>query len=161
MDIYVVQPGDTIASIADKYGVTVERLIQSNELHNPNDLVPGQTIVIAYPKQVHTVQEGDTLLSIAGQYGVTVNQLLRNNPYLAGREFIYPDETIVISYNTKGNMVTHGFGYPFISPEIYKKTFPNLTYFSIFNYRATQEGEIFTYYDDTELIKAVRCDQSN
>ena len=40
MDIYVVQPGDNINSIADRFGVSVEKLIQDNELENAYNLVP-------------------------------------------------------------------------------------------------------------------------
>lgn len=46
MDIYVVQNGDTINSIADKFGISVERLISDNGIINPSTLVVGQTIVI-------------------------------------------------------------------------------------------------------------------
>lgn len=57
MDIHVVQPGETIYSIAEKYSVSATRLIQDNGLIEPNNLVVGQTIVIVYPEQVYTVQE--------------------------------------------------------------------------------------------------------
>jgi len=38
MDIYVVQPGDTIEEIANMYEITVEKLIRDNELVNPDNL---------------------------------------------------------------------------------------------------------------------------
>ncbi len=152
MDIHVVQPGETINSIAALYGVSAEKIIQDNELVNPYELVPGQTIVIVYPVQTHTVQEGDTLEGIADAYGVSVMQLLRNNSFLAKREYIYPGEVLTISYNTNGTLTTNGFCYPFINQELLKKTLPNLTYLSIFNYRAMKEGVITSYYDDTVII---------
>ncbi len=156
MDIHVVLPGETIDAIAATYGVSVEKIIQDNELTNPNELVPGQTIVIVYPLQSHTVQEGDTLEGIAATYGVTVMQLFRNNPFLAERELIYPGETIVISYNTSGTISTNGFCYPFINKELLTKTLPNLTYLSVFNYRSMKDGEISTYYDDTEILRLAK-----
>lgn len=79
MNIHVVQPRETLSSIAEMYGVSVEKLLQDNELNNPSHLVSGQTIVIVYPEQIHIVQEGDTLQSIAEQYGISILQLLRNN----------------------------------------------------------------------------------
>ncbi len=156
MEIHVVQPGETIDSIAAAYSVSTEKIIQDNELTNPYELVPGQTIVIVYPLQTHTVQEGDTLGSIAAAYGVSVMQILRNNPFLANREQIYPGETIVISYNTGGTITTHGYGYPFISEELLRKTLPNLTYLSVFNYRFRKDGEISSYYDDTETVRLAK-----
>lgn len=152
MDIYVVQSGDTINSIAERYGVSAQKLILDNEL-SPNNLVPGQTIVIVYPNQTYTVQDGDSLESIANTYGVTIMQLLRNNPYLSGREYVYPGETIIISYNTGDKVLTNGFVYPYINYDTLRKTLPYLTYLSIFNYSAGKEGEIITYYDDSEIVQ--------
>jgi LasA protease len=47
---YVVQPGDTIASIADKFGVTEEAIIELNGLTDPNSLRVGQTLLIPVPE---------------------------------------------------------------------------------------------------------------
>jgi LysM repeat protein len=43
---YVVQAGDTLSDIADKFGVTVQALIDANKLENPNLLLPGQELII-------------------------------------------------------------------------------------------------------------------
>lgn len=64
MDIHVVQPGDTIYRLAQQYGVSMERLLQDNQLPDPSHLVVGQTIVVQYPELTHTIQSGDSLYSI-------------------------------------------------------------------------------------------------
>ncbi len=46
MRIFVVKRGDTLYSIAKKFGVTTERLSYINALSNPNRLTVGQTLVI-------------------------------------------------------------------------------------------------------------------
>lgn len=153
MFIYVVEQGDTIYSIADRFGVTVNQVIQDNGLENPHELVVGQTIVIVYPKQTHTVQEGDTLNSIADSYNASPMQLLRNNPQLSDRKYIYPGETIVISYNTNGSITTNGFAYPYIKRDTLVKILPNLTYLSVFNYTAVEGGNIISYHDDAEVVQ--------
>lgn len=71
---YIVRPGDNINSIANKYGVSVSKLIQDNGLENTNSLVPGQALVITYPSQIHIVEEGDSLLGVARKYNVTEMQ---------------------------------------------------------------------------------------
>jgi spore germination protein len=157
MIIHVVQQGETINSIADHYGMSVEQLLQDNNLPNPGNLVVGQSIVIAPPEQTYTVQEGDTLEEIATVYNVSVMQLLRNNPFLSDREYIYPGETLVIRYNnTKGSVTVHGNSFPFINIDILKKTLPYLTYLSVVNYTATTEGEIMSSYDDTLIIQLAK-----
>jgi len=152
MDIHVVQPGETVRSIAEIYGVSEERIINDNELINPNELVPGQAIVIVYPQTTYTVQQGDTLQSIANMHNVSVMQLLRNNPSLANRQYIYPGEEIVISYNTGKSIITFGFCYPYIEESILRKSLPNLTYLSVFNYRALENGDVVSFYEDDQII---------
>lgn len=156
MLIHVVEQGDTIQSVADNYGISVIKLIQDNGLNLSDSLVTGQSIVIAYPEITYTVKEGDSLTEIAKAYNVTLMQLLMNNPDLSEREFIYPGETIIIKYSTKGKIVTHGNTAPYISTDTLKKTLPYLTYLSVLNYTATKEGEIITYYDDTEIIQITK-----
>lgn len=41
---YVVRPGDTILSIADRYGLELEELLSLNNLENPNIIYPGQIL---------------------------------------------------------------------------------------------------------------------
>lgn len=156
MVIHVVQEGETAQSIADYYGISVTKLIQDNELEFPNNLVTGQSIVVAYPEQTYVVIEGDTLLDIANSNNVSIMQLLRNNPFLSDREYIYPGETIVINYNLKGTITIHGNTTPNINFATLIRTLPYLTYLSILNYTVTKEGKIVTYYDDTEIVNTTK-----
>ena len=43
---YVVQPGDTLVTIAEEFGVTVQELIDANRLDNPDVLRVGQELII-------------------------------------------------------------------------------------------------------------------
>lgn len=157
MIIYIVQPGDTIYSIADSYNMPAERLILDNGLINPNNLVVGQTIVIVYPKQTYTIQEGDSLYSIAAAYNISVKQLLRNNPMLSERAYIYPGETLIIDYDLQktGDISTNGYAYPYISKDLLRYVLPYLTYLTLFTYGLTLNGELIQI-DDTEIIKVAR-----
>ncbi len=156
MDIHVVQPGETIESIANRYGINKERLILDNDLPNPYNLVVGQSIIIIYPAITYTVQEGDTLKGIADSFQISVMQLLRNNPFLSNREYIYPGETLVISYgDKKGKIITNGYANSFINREILRKTLPYLTYISIFGYMINENADIIEP-DDEELIQMAK-----
>ncbi|NNJ32963.1 LysM peptidoglycan-binding domain-containing protein [Lacrimispora defluvii] len=159
MIIHVVRPGETINTISDYYKIPVDRLILENGIINPDNLVIGQTIVIVPPKALYIVQSGDTLDSIAMKYSVSPMELIRNNPYLSDREFLYSGETIVISYQTDRlrTIAINGYAFSYIEKSILIKTLPFLTYLTIFDYRATSEGEIISIADDTEVIQLAKA----
>ncbi|MFA9375479.1 MAG: LysM peptidoglycan-binding domain-containing protein [Lachnotalea sp.] len=156
MIIHVVQKEETVASIAKLYDVTVDSIILANELIPTLSLVIGQTIVITFPEQTYTVLLGDTLLSIANSHGVSSLQLLRNNPYLANRKYLYPGETIVISYNnSNGKIAINGYSNVFINNDVFIKTLPFLTYLSILGNRIIAGGKIVEI-EDTTLIQTAK-----
>jgi murein DD-endopeptidase MepM/ murein hydrolase activator NlpD len=81
---YVVRGGDTLTSIAQRYGVSLNSLMQVNGLANPDRIYVGQRLVIpaanpASGEVVHIVQAGDSLGAIALRYGSTVDELARLN----------------------------------------------------------------------------------
>ena len=156
MVIHVVKQDDTIQSIADYYGISAARLIQDNGLEALNKLVIGQSIVIAIPEVSYTVNEGDTLGDIADSFGVSIMQLLMNNPFLLDRKYIYPGETLVISYSKKGRITIHGNTTPNVDTSTLRKTLPYLTYLSILNYTATREGYIISYFDDSQIVEIAK-----
>ncbi|HAQ40011.1 MAG TPA: hypothetical protein DCM73_03700 [Clostridiales bacterium] len=157
MIIHVVQPGDTIYSIAAQYNASPQKIIADNELQDPNVLVPGQTLVILVPEQVHTVQPGDTLENIARRYGTTVTQLLQYNPQIAYADAIFPGEQITISLaeEKRGPISVIGYAYPNIDRTVLMKTLPYLTYLTLFTYGITPEGDLIGI-DDEELIRIAR-----
>jgi spore germination protein len=157
MEIYVVQYGDRIEAIADRYGITVEKLISDNGLINPYNLVVGQALVILYPKKTYIVQEGDTLAGIAAANGISEMVLIRNNPFLYDREFIYPGDSLVISYNTIRDLEVNGYTNAFIKPDVLTRALPYLTYLSIYNYQLTSdERGIISHGDDTAIIQMAK-----
>jgi LasA protease len=45
-DSYIVQPGDMLSAIAERYNVSLEAIIQANRISNPDSLEVGVTLVI-------------------------------------------------------------------------------------------------------------------
>ncbi|KAB1437551.1 LysM peptidoglycan-binding domain-containing protein [Candidatus Galacturonibacter soehngenii] len=153
MIIHIVKSGDTIQSIAQFYEISTDKLMYDNELNNVDELAIGQSLVIVKPDITYTIQEGDTLLNIADKFDVSLIQLLANNPYLSDREYLYPGDTIVIKYTKKRVITTHGNTVPTINKTTLRKTLPYLTYISVLNYTAKNDGSIIQHYDDTEIIQ--------
>ena len=46
---HIIQPGETLWSIAARYGVTVNAILQADNLTNPNFIYLGQSLVIPTP----------------------------------------------------------------------------------------------------------------
>ncbi|MFK7803281.1 MAG: LysM peptidoglycan-binding domain-containing protein [Anaerolineae bacterium] len=82
-----VQAGETLFTIALRYGLTVAELAAANGITNVNVLSAGQeliipvagTVEIPQTAAVHIVSYGDTFYSIALRYGLTVEELAQHN----------------------------------------------------------------------------------
>ena len=48
--VYIVQPGDTLHSIASRFGITADALCTYNDLPNCNLIYPGQELLIPTPE---------------------------------------------------------------------------------------------------------------
>lgn len=44
--LYIIQSGDTLTGLAERFDTTVEELLVANDLSNPDDLQAGQEIII-------------------------------------------------------------------------------------------------------------------
>ncbi len=97
---YIVKSGDTLSMIAEAYGVTIEHIIELNNIRNPNLIYPNEKLRITessnmtlnainqnkFNYNTYTIQKGDTLYAIAKKYKVSVSYLIEineiNNPNL-------------------------------------------------------------------------------
>lgn len=84
---YTVKRGDTLFKIANRYGVSVESIVQRNNIKNPNLIYPGQVLKILVSSNsssqgstgYYRVRRGDNLYRIARRYRTTVRSLVRLN----------------------------------------------------------------------------------
>lgn len=108
-NIYTVQKGDTLYSIANRFGLTVDELKSLNNLTS-NTLSVGQQLIIKSNNsngsgnyKNYVVQKGDSLWKIATDNGITVQDLidfnnLTNTTLSIGQTLLIP-----ISNNNNGN----------------------------------------------------------
>lgn len=154
MQIHIVQPGETVWSLARQYGLSSSRIISDNGIHNPQSLVPGQALLLLFPKTVYTVMPGDTLETIANRFSVSRIQLLQYNPGLIASGYLRSGQTIVIEFQEekRRELEINGYAYPYIRKDILHHTLPYLTYLTIFGYGFTAEGQLIPA-DDQALIQ--------
>lgn len=100
---YVVQPGDSLYSIALAFGTTVDALQQANGIADPSLLSVGQTLTIpgfdgvTGTLTIHEMAAGETLDGFAKRVGASRDTLIRlnriTNPALlyVGQSLIYPE----------------------------------------------------------------------
>ena len=150
MNIYIVHQGDTVQKIAEKYSVSVQRLITDNSLSSDGQLVVGQALLILKPEVIHAFRDGDTLSSIAAAYDTDVMQLYRNNPLLIGMNSIPIGTQIVVKYSDTPlkSIRTSGFAYDYINRDTLRAVLPYLTYLIIFGYGFNDDGSIIEPTDD-------------
>ena len=78
---YEVQPGDTISSIAEKFGVSMDTVLWENDLTQTSKIKPGQTLgILSVTGVSHKVQKGDTVYSISKKYDASP-QAIVDFPY--------------------------------------------------------------------------------
>jgi 3D (Asp-Asp-Asp) domain-containing protein/LysM repeat protein len=74
---YSVQSGDTLRSIAEHFGIDVPTLLASNDVDDPDTVLPGRQLRILPVVGVeHVVQPDETLAEIAWAYQVELSALL-------------------------------------------------------------------------------------
>lgn len=93
---YIVQEGDTISSIAQKFHISVNTILWANNLSSKSILKPGQKLVILPVSGVlHIVEKGDTLSGIAKEYGVPQKDIMDVND-LSSEGKIYIGDFLII-----------------------------------------------------------------
>jgi lipoprotein-anchoring transpeptidase ErfK/SrfK len=109
--VYVVRRGDTLGSIAARYGTTAWAIANANGIRNVNYIWAGQRLVIpgsggssgggSSSGGVHVVQRGETLASIARRYGTSISALAAANG-IRNPNLIYVGQRLSISGKSSG-----------------------------------------------------------
>ncbi|KKU47525.1 MAG: Peptidase M23 [Parcubacteria group bacterium GW2011_GWF2_46_8] len=97
--IYDVGQGETIATIAENFRISIDTIVQANSL-GTTDITPGQKLIILPVSGVlHEIQQGDTLESLSQYYNVpasrirTLNGLTDSEELSSGEKIIIPGAT--------------------------------------------------------------------
>lgn len=99
VNTYTVRSGDTLSSIASKFGTSYQALASLNGISNPNLIYVGQVLSINGSANTgsvyYTVRVGDNLSAIASRYGTSYQSIAALNG-LANPNLIYAGQTLKI-----------------------------------------------------------------
>lgn len=94
--IYTVESGDTLSSIAQRFGLKKQTLMAENDLWNPNRLKTGMQIrILPVDGLTHTVKKGETLDKIAKKYKIEKDLIARQNQ-LGSSDIPEPGLTLIL-----------------------------------------------------------------
>lgn len=108
-DKYLIQQGDTLRSIADKFNTKESILMDINNMPFPDYYKEGREIIVPVNKEkyfeYYTIKKGDTIYGIAREYNINPDLLSLLNG-LNANDYIYPDQEIIIPKQNYSYYVT-------------------------------------------------------
>ena len=114
---HVVSAGDSLQSIAARFGITVQALMAENNILSESHLIPGQTLHIPAAASddfsaTHTVQAGESLQKIGERYGIdwrilaAYNSIANPNRIAVGQELVVPSQAQIAALPTPAPTAT-------------------------------------------------------
>ncbi len=121
---YIVARGDTLRSLANRFGTSMGTLASWNGIYNYNLIYEGQRLSVPSgqgvpapdpqpnpqpsPAGTYVVQWGDTMRKIAARLSVSLNDLIAVNPQISNPNYIYFGQVINIPASASVYTVQRG-----------------------------------------------------
>jgi len=102
---YTVEGGDVVSTIAEKFDINTQTLLEENNLSYYSIIKPGQVLMILPTDGVsHIVKNGDTIQSIAKLYSAETDQIIKYNKI--PNETIFIDQQLIVPGGSKPRPAT-------------------------------------------------------
>lgn len=102
---HTVKHSETLSAISLMYDVTIQEIVDANNLTNRNLIYAGQQLTVPVTSEEdyvkHVVQPGETLLSIAASYDVSVWDIARRNG-IENINLVFVGDTLIIRGEGEG-----------------------------------------------------------
>lgn len=164
MAVHVVSAGESLWTISQQYGASIQTIVRLNGLPSNSALVPGLALYIPdnLPQvRTYRIKAGDQFRKLAQQFNTTVPSILAANPGVNPNQ-LFIGQIIHIPTPQKLEMSTLGF----IVPSSQSAVIPlldsladQLTYLAVVAYSFTAEGYAYNEIEDAAII--ARCHTLN
>lgn len=156
LKIHVVQPGESIWSLSQLYGVRPEIILNTNGIGDIPFLIPGQALVIPVDAANYTVRPGESLYRIATRFQIPLNAILAANPTLGST--LYPGTVLRIPFlgPNLGPAEINGYIIPGSEndTEMVVEAGRSLTYIAPFSYQVAPDGSLSALNEEVILTTA-------
>lgn len=106
---YLVQEGENIKSVANKFNISPQELVKLNNLYYDTSLRAGQEIIVPKNEEKYfnsyIIESGDSLYKIAEKYNINPTLLAALNG-LEMEDYIYPGQELLIPKNNYSYYIT-------------------------------------------------------
>ena len=105
-DTYIIQSGDSLYRIAQRFNTTVDTLMTANSISGDGHIIAGQVLLIPAgeeaPVDEYEVQPGDSLFSISRRFNTTVGMLQSVNGLGESSEIVEGQIIVIPSIEERG-----------------------------------------------------------
>ena len=110
MVIYVIEQGDTVFNIAERFNASPEKIIEANGLTNLDNLVVGQSIVLPINVYAYEIKKGDTLYKLSQRFNVSIDAILNENPDISNADMLSIGQIVLIPVGVQPREFRQIFG---------------------------------------------------
>ncbi|MEH7178154.1 glycosyl hydrolase family 18 protein [Neobacillus vireti] len=157
MAVHIVSAGENLWAISNRYGVSIQTIVEINGLSSANALVPGLALYIPdnqLPIRSYQIKPGDQIRKLARRFNTDISSILGANSGIdPSRLFI--GQRINIPSPKKLEISTLGFLVPSGSSTdltVLDSLAGQLTYLAVVAYAFTSEGYAYNLIQDTAIV---------
>jgi spore germination protein len=157
MGVHVVSTGENLWAISNRYGVSMQTIVELNGLPSSSSLVPGLALYIPDsqpPIRSYKIKPGDQFWEIAQRFNTDITSILGANPGVDPNQ-LFIGQIINIPSSVKLRLSTLGFLVPSGGSDILSvldSLAGQLTYLAVVAYSFTAEGYAYNEIEDSAIV---------
>jgi spore germination protein len=157
MGVHVVSTGENLWAISNRYGVSMQTIVELNGLPSTSSLVPGLALYIPdnqLPIRSYKIKPGDQFWELAQRFNTDITSILGANPGVDPNQ-LFIGQIINIPSPVKLGIATLGFLVPSGGSSGLLKLDSlagQLTYLAVVAYSFTAEGYAYNEIEDSAIV---------